>query len=30
MGMTVIEKVLARKAGPDSVSSGDTVVVEST
>ncbi|WP_106826200.1 aconitase family protein, partial [Mycobacterium avium] len=28
MGMTVIEKILARKAGLDSVSSGDTVVVD--
>ncbi|OBH05583.1 MULTISPECIES: aconitase/3-isopropylmalate dehydratase large subunit family protein [unclassified Mycobacterium] len=28
MGMTVIEKILARKAGRDSVSPGDTVVVD--
>src|SRR6201993_5214429 len=28
MGMTIIEKILARKAGLDSVSPGDTVVVE--
>jgi 3-isopropylmalate/(R)-2-methylmalate dehydratase large subunit len=28
MGMTIIEKVFARKAGLDSVSPGDTVVVE--
>jgi 3-isopropylmalate/(R)-2-methylmalate dehydratase large subunit len=27
MGMTIIEKILARKAGLDSVSAGDTVVV---
>ena len=27
MGMTIIEKILARKAGLDSVSLGDTVVV---
>lgn len=28
MGMTIIEKILARKAGLDSVSPGDTVVVD--
>jgi 3-isopropylmalate/(R)-2-methylmalate dehydratase large subunit len=28
MGMTIIEKILARKAGLDSVSAGDTVVVD--
>ena len=28
MGMTIIEKISARKAGLDSVSPGDTVVVE--
>ncbi|MGV9797828.1 3-isopropylmalate dehydratase large subunit [Mycobacterium sp. NPDC003449] len=28
MGMTVIEKILARKAGLDTVSAGDTVVVD--
>ena len=28
MGMTMIEKILARKAGQESVSAGDTVVVE--
>src|ERR1700751_3871154 len=28
MGMTIIEKIFARKAGLDSVSPGDTVVVE--
>jgi 3-isopropylmalate/(R)-2-methylmalate dehydratase large subunit len=28
MGMTMIEKILARKAGRESVSAGDTVVVE--
>ena len=28
MGMTIIEKILARKANLDSVSVGDTVVVD--
>ncbi|PQM47764.1 2,3-dimethylmalate dehydratase large subunit [Mycobacterium talmoniae] len=28
MGMTVIEKILARKAGLDTVAAGDTVVVD--
>ena len=28
MGMTIVEKIFARKAGLDSVSPGDTVVVE--
>ena len=28
MGMTIIEKIFARKAGLDSVSPGDTVVVD--